>query len=277
MKTTIITITFLLSTAFSLLAQNHSKVLSPDSLGLISENMLHPVDASTAYTFKKGEWAYNQALTPYPSWAWWGVTDFLTIELDFEAWLGGVPSFNLRFALSEQKHLKPAIAFETMYQFLSNEFDLLEDYEYLNINRKGNSWYNRVNLSWEVSKKSYLHLSTGATYSEMLVIENNDTTNYKGNRYSNLISPDFSISIDYRFKKWISLHLTGSYGSTFLYLDNVPLKQQVAIGTRLAPFINDKLGFLRNFRIEIAIISFYFKDADERVGGPIGFIYWQWN
>ncbi|MFW5851471.1 MAG: hypothetical protein ACOCWB_04540 [Bacteroidota bacterium] len=37
---------------------------------LQTEIMLHPADASIRYVLKKGEFIYNQALTPYPNWAW---------------------------------------------------------------------------------------------------------------------------------------------------------------------------------------------------------------
>ncbi len=106
---------------------------SNDKQNLLDETMLHPADNFTAYNFKKGEWAYNQALTPYPSWAWWGITDWLTAELDFEAWLGGVPSFNFRFALKEQNEILPSLAYETMYQYIKNEFDQFHNLDYLNI------------------------------------------------------------------------------------------------------------------------------------------------
>ena len=38
--------------------------------GLRTETMMHPLDGFIGRTLKKGEWIYNQAITPYPSWAW---------------------------------------------------------------------------------------------------------------------------------------------------------------------------------------------------------------
>jgi len=93
--------------------------------------MLHPGDAFTGNVLKKGEFVYNQALTPYPSWAWWGITDRITAELDFECWLGGVPSFNFRLGILKQKHIIPTIAFETMFQYLKNEQDQFHNLNYL--------------------------------------------------------------------------------------------------------------------------------------------------
>jgi len=51
--------------------------------GLLTDTMLHPMDGFTAYTLKQGEIIYNQSpLTlPLPSWAWVGVTDWLTVEI----------------------------------------------------------------------------------------------------------------------------------------------------------------------------------------------------
>lgn len=245
--------------------------------GLKSEIMLHPVDAFTAYTLKKGEWIYSQALTPYPSWFWWGITNNITTELDTECWLGGIPSFNFRFRLLNQRTFIPTVAFETMYQYLPKEIDQLDNYDSLSVKRKGNSWYNRLNLSWEIKKNLYLSVSGGATYSKNLTIDNSDTVNYEGETYNNRVTPDVSAGIDFRVSEWLSLHAAVSYGTTFIYLDNVPRKQQFNVGARFAPFYKHENGILKNFRIELAILTFRFKEVDHLVSGPFGFIYWQWG
>ncbi len=245
--------------------------------GFKSEIMLHPVDAFTAYTLKKGEWIYNQAFTPYPSWFWWGIADNITTELDAECWLGGVVSFNFRFKLLNQKKLFPTIAFETMYQYLPREIDQLDAYDSLSVKRKGNLWYNRLNLSWKIKSNFYLNVSGGATYLGNLTIDNADTVNYTGETYKNRVTPDISAGVDFRAFEWLSLHAAASYGTTFIYLDNVPRKQQFNVGARFAPFYGHKNGMLRNFRMELAILTFRFKEVDHIVNGPLGFIYWQWG
>ena len=93
---------------------------------LQNEILLHPADGFTAYTLKKNEFLYCQSpfTLPFPSWAWWGITDKITAELDLLPLLGGffqepylpVPSLNFRFKLREQNGLVPAVAFETMFQ-----------------------------------------------------------------------------------------------------------------------------------------------------------------
>jgi len=265
----------LLTISNGLYAQQSSD--SPVLSGLQSEIMLHPADASTGYVLKKGEFIYNQALTPYPSWAWWGITDWLTTELDLECWLGGVPSFNFRFGLLKQKTIRPSVSFETMFQYLKDERDQFENLDYLNVNRKGKNWYNRINLSWQISNMWLIHFSGGATYTENIMISNGDTFNEIGKSYKNYLSPDFSASLDYRCRNWISFHSTASYGSTFLYADNIIRKEQLCIASRVAPFINSEKGFLKSFRIELAFLHANFIDAEESITGPIGFLYWQWN
>jgi hypothetical protein len=260
---------------FPIMAQTDSTISLQRSL--FNETMLHPGDAFTGYVYKKGEWGYNQAITPYPSWAWWGITDRITTELDIECWLGGVPSFNFRFGLLKQKSFLPSIAFETMFQYLKNERDQFDNLDYLDVKRQGTNWYNHINMSWKINNNCYLHLAGGATYAEFISISNDDTVNYRGKSFNNIVSPDFSIGIDYRIKKWITLHSTASYGSTFLYADNIVRKQQITIATRIAPFINSNLGFLNSFRIEFALLHANFNDAKESISGPIGFLYWQWD
>ncbi len=266
---------FLLSLLFSdILAQE-------TNIGLINENMLHPLDSYTAYTFHKGEWAYNfPVLGLTPGWMWWGITDWLTTEIDIECLLGGVPSFNFRFALAKQHRIQPALAYETMFQCLFKEINLMEDYDSLRVVRKGSSWYNRLNATWHLSKRLRLHLSLGVTYSEYLLIENSNRPEYFGRRFQDLISPDLSLGIDWRIYKWLSFHSAGSYGTTFIYLDNVPRKYQFTYGFRIAPFLKNRWAILRNFRAEFPAIFFCFPDAKETVSMLIPilpYLYWQWG
>lgn len=251
---------------------------SDTTKSLINETMLHPADAFTGYVYKKGEWGYNQALTPYPSWAWWGITDKITAELDLEAWLGGVPSFNFRIGILKQKDFIPTIAYETMFQYLNREdFDQFHNLDYLNVSRNGLNWYNHINMSWKVGSKYHIHLSGGATYAEYLQISNNDSLNYVGKEFKDLVSPDFSLAFGWRFKDWISFHSSVSYGSTFLYADNIARKQQFVLATRIAPFVKSKKGFFNSFRFELAFLYANFPDANQSIAGPIGFLYWQWD
>jgi len=225
-----------------------------DSLsGLQTDILLHPADGFTAYTLKKNEFVYCQSpfTLPFPSWAWWGITDKITAEIDLLPLIGGlfqephlpVPSLNFRFKLLQQKNWRPEMAFETMFQHLwrpQNQADQTD----LRVERQGgNSWYNRINMSWYNNKKLHFHFSIGLTYTENLLIENKNTMHYKGQFFSKTINPDISASIDYRPKPWLTCHFTTSYGTTFVYLDNIPRKYQVSYGFRVAPFYKNEHGF----------------------------------
>ncbi len=261
-----------------------------DSLkGLQTEIFLHPTDGFTAYTLKKGEIVYNQSpfTFPLPSWAWWGITDNITAEIDLLPLIGGlfqephlpVPSFNFRFKLINQKKLIPTLALETMYQHLWKEITQSDQPNAI-VKRKGNSWYNHLNFSWKINPKLYTHLSIGATYVENLYISNNDSLKLIEQFYPKSFTPDFNISFDYRWKRWISLHATGSHGTTFVYLDNIPKKQQISYGFRIAPFYKNKRGFLRTFRAEFIGYYIYLPDINESIESIIPifpYFYWQWT
>lgn len=262
----------------------------PHSLkGLQIETLLHPADGFTAYTLQKGEFVYNQSpfTLPLPSWAWWGITDNITAEIDLLPLIGGlfqdphlpVPSFNFRFKLINQDGYRPAIAFETMYQHLWNE-EIQSDQPNAVVSRKGNSWYNHFNFSWKLAPKLYTHLSLGATYAENLSFSNNDSLNTIEKFYPKSFTPDINISVDYRTQPWISLHATGSYGTTFVYLDNIPRKQQISYGYRLAPFYKSRWGFLRTFRAEFIGYHIYIPDIKESIESILPvfpYFYWQWT
>ena len=261
-----------------------------DSLkGLQTEIFLHPADGFTAYTLKKGEFVYNQSpfTLPFPSWAWWGITDNITAEIDLLPLIGGlfqepnlpVPSFNFRLKLINQNKLIPSIAFETMYQHLWNE--ITQSYQpNAIVSRKGNSWYNHLNFSWKIISKLYTHLSIGATYVENLYFSNNDSLNLIEKFYPKSFTPDFSLSIDYRWKPWISILATDSYGTTFVYLDNIPRKQQFSYGFRIAPFYKNRWGILRTFRAEFIGYNIYLPDINKSIKSNIPifpYFYWQWT
>lgn len=180
----------------------------------------------------------------------------------------------------EQNGRNPAMAFETMYQHLWLTQNQL-DQENLRVERQGgNSWYGRFNFSWKTNKNLYLHFSAGVTYTENLLIENKDTINYQGEFFNQTINPDVSLNIDWRMRPWISTHLTTSYGTTFIYLDNIPRKYQVSYGFRLAPFYKNKHGILRTLRAEFVGFYMWFPDAQEKLESVVPifpYIYWQWT
>ncbi len=141
-----------------------------DSASLVDENMLHPVDSFTAYTFKAGEVSYNQPpqLFPLPGWIWVGVTDWLSVEIDTLPLIGGmfvyghpVPSVNLRFGLFRDE--KIAVALETMFQYLEEPHDHFEDMPHVRLPARGSRGWGRVNLSWIVTQRLFLHISDGET------------------------------------------------------------------------------------------------------------------
>ncbi len=267
-----------------------STELGPHEGALQTETFLHPMDGFTGFTLKKGEFIYNQSpfTLPLPSWAWWGVTDWLTAEIDFLPLIGGffiephlpVPSFNFRFKIQEGRQgLKPWLAFETMVQYLYKEHKQF-DLENLVIERQGASWYNRLNASFQLTPRTFLHMSGGATYSHRLLIKNKNRTTEKSKLRKDQIFPDASVSFDHRPRPWLTLHLTASYGTTFVYLDNIPNKYQVAYGFRIAPFLKSSEPIFRALRAEFTALYIYFPDANEELFLPIPifpYAYWQWT
>ncbi|MDZ7723641.1 MAG: hypothetical protein U5R06_12770 [candidate division KSB1 bacterium] len=158
--------------------------------GLQDEIMLHPLDANTAYTLKKGEWIYAQSPTnfPVPSWAWVGLTDWLTAEIDFLPLLGGlivephlpIPSLNFRFKILEKNHLIPAVCFETMFQYFYKELNVNEEKDgKVDLIRKGTSSVNQFHLSWNPLANCYIHASTGFIYSHSIHIQSKTTQKRK--------------------------------------------------------------------------------------------------
>ncbi len=254
---------------------------------LQNEIFLHPADAFTAYTLKKGEWTYNQPpfVLPLPGWAMYGITNRITMEIDLLPLVGGffqkphlpVPSVNFRFFLSPQNRWIPAIAFETMYQHLWNEVTQSEKPV---VKRKGNSWFGHFNFSWKISRNFYTHFSAGMSYVENLYFHNGDTIQPREKFYSRSLTPDINLSLDYRIRPWISFHLTASYGTTFVYLDNIPHKRQISYGFRVAPFYRSRKAFFRNFRAEFIGFYIYLPDINAEIKSflPVfPYFYWQWT
>lgn len=274
---------------FHSFAQADSNVFKhKDTLaGLQTEIMLHPADGNTAYTLKKNEFIYVQSpLTlPMPSFGWWGITDRITAEFDFLPILGGLltkphipwPSLNFRFGLRKQNKLIPALAFETMFQYLFDTIDQSNNPFFASW-RQGASWYNHLNASWCIKRVFFIHVSAGATYSQYLQLINKDSVKYQEKTFIEKVTPDLSLSLDYR-KKRISYHATVSYGSTFIGIDNVPRKFQVIYAIRLAPFYKNKFGILRSMRLEWpgVFVSFPTIKAHGYLPVWVPYFYWQWT
>ena len=239
------------------------------------DSVLHPLDGFTANTLDKNEWVFNFPLTP--GWLMWGVTDDITVELDAECWLGGVPSVNARFGLCDQNGVVPALALETMYQYLPDTINLLETFAYLNVRRQGSSLWGRVNMSWALSERVGLHISPGVTWSEELQIDNGDRAEFISYSEDDLVEADFSVGVSWVTADWLSVYGTASSGVTFAYLDNVPSKRQVTGGVRVKPFQGMSSGILRNMGVELGIVSMNFPEVEETLTGPMLYLYWQWK
>lgn len=243
-----------------------------------NENFLHPGDSFSAYTLKQKEISWNIPLVPpSPGFLWFGITDSLTAELDLEANIGGVPSLNLRYGFFYNGRI--AIAVENMYQYVPRklDFDYFEegDGTDISVKRYGSSWYNHLNLSYHPIENLYFHFSLGAVYQKELIIKKRSSTEKE--LFEDKINPDFSFGLDWRVFDSFALLSSISYGSTFIYLDNIPRKTQVTGGFRWAPFIKFNSAFINSFRIEAVWLYIRFHDIDKFITGPSGFIYWQYN
>ncbi len=236
--------------------------------------MLHPMDAFTARTLGRNEWVFNFPLSP--GWIMWGVTDKLTVELDAECWLGGVPSFNARYRIFDGGGCLPSAAFESMYQYLPDTVSLIENCEFLTVRRTGSSWYNRLNMSWRPSRSIAFHLSPGITWSETVEIDNGNSDIFLSYTDENVIEPDFSAGVSWLAGDWFSLHGSYSHGVTFVYLDNVPGKRQLACGTRVEPFHRSSSWFLRRLGAELGVVSISFPRVEQTLTGPVFYLYWQY-
>jgi hypothetical protein len=128
------------------------------------------------------------------------------------------------------------------------------------ISREGPSWFHRVNLSQPLGRL-FLRGAVGFTWAHAITTEGQGAAAGRGRRFENLFSPDAAATLDWRAAAWLSLHLTASYRSTFVYLDNIPRKGELAYDARLAPFYGSRCGFLRTFRVEAAAFTMYFPDA----------------
>jgi len=268
--------------------------------GLQSETMLHPADGFTAYTFRRNEISFNQAigLPGLAAWVWWGATDWLTVEGDIEATVGGVfegphypeVSVDARIKIWRDDERGIAIAYESMLQHLWSRIDQVDEPAAgLVISRRGTSWFHHLNASQRIAPHLFVHLSAGFTFSEDLRIvgsgplyvdQGSGGPDVRRARYHDLVTLDASASLDWRVRPWASLHGTVSTGSTFVYIDNVPRKDELCIATRIAPFYRSRHALLRTFRAELPIFAMYFPDARKAfvLAVPLfPYVYWQWQ
>ena len=256
---------------------------------LKDDSYLHPIDCVTPYTLKKGEWIYAQSIQTlrFPSWAFVGLTDKLTAQIDLLPWLYGafselkkpIPSLNFRYRFNDQKGFIPTIGIEAMFVHF---WDTLQRFETptLTVWENGSYFHLKPSIGYNFKNAFYINLSAGVDYIGELIIQNNDSLNFNSKTFSKSWNPNFSIGFDYRPSNWISYHIGYTYGSTLTYLENVPRKHQLTYGFRIAPFYKNKFGVLRNMRIELLAINGFFPDINAKQIFPIPvfpYFYWQWN
>ena len=224
---------------------------------------------------------------PFPSWAFVGITDNLTAQIDLLPWLYGafsdlkkpIPSLNFRYRFNNQNGIIPTIGIEAMFVHF---WDTLQRFETptLTVWENGSYFHLKPSIGYNFNNKFYINISAGADYIGELIIQNNDSLNFNSKTFSKSWNPNFSIGFDYRPSNWISYHLGYTYGSTLTYLENVPRKHQLTYGFRIAPFYKNKFGLLRNMRIELLAINGFFPDINAKQIFPVPvfpYLYWQWN
>ncbi len=256
---------------------------------LKNDAYLHPIDCVTPYTLEKGEWIYAQSpqTLPFPSWAFVGITDQLTAQIDLLPWIFGafselkrpIPSLNLRYRFNKQKGYVPTIGVEAMFVHF---WDTLQRFETptLTVWENGSYFHFKPSIAYQVKDKWNFNLSAGVDYMGELILQNNDSANFQQKTFNKTWNPNFSVGIDFRPSNWISYHIGYTYGSTLTYLENVPRKTQITYGFRIAPFYKSRIGFFRNFRIELLAINGFFNDIKAQQIFPLPvfpYFYWQWK
>lgn len=281
-------ITLVISILFPLFLSGQTDTIQKTN-SIKDDAYLHPIDCITPYTLKKGEWIYAQSIQtlPFPSWAFVGLTDKLTAQIDLLPWIFGtfselkkpIPSINFRYRFNDQKGIIPTIGVEAMFVHF---WDTLQRFETptLTVWENGSYFHLKPSIGYNFNNEFYINISAGADYIRELIIQNNDSLSINSKTFSKSWNPNFSIGFDYRPSNWISYHLGYTYGSTLTYLENVPRKHQLTYGFRIAPFYKNKLGILRNMRIELLAINGFFPDINAKQIFPVPvfpYFYWQWN
>ena len=213
---------------------------------LIDDSYLHPIDCVTPYTLKKGEWIYAQSIQtlPFPSWAFVGITDNLTAQIDLLPWLYGafsdlkkpIPSLNFRYRFNNQNGIIPTIGIEAMFVHF---WDTLQRFETptLTVWENGSYFHLKPSIGYNFNNKFYINISAGADYIGELIIQNNDSLNFNSKTFSKSWNPNFSIGFDYRPSNWISYHLGYTYGSTLTYFGECSQKTSIDLWISNCPIL----------------------------------------
>ena len=252
---------------------------------LNNDTYLHPIDANTPYTLKRGEWFYAQSYQtlPLPGWAFVGLTDKLTLQLDLTPIIGGffvephypLPSISLRYKIFDQKNIKPTFSIESQFFHIWQSLERFE-VDGINLYQEGSYFHFKTMFGYGLGPL-YLDFSIGFDYINKMWWEKDSIII---NTLTQNLNPNYSVSISYRPSKWISYHIATSYGATLTYFENAPRKRQFSYGVRIAPFYRNRFGILRNMRIELISVNAWFNDIDKYSGFPLPLyplLYWQWE
>jgi len=279
-----ITTYILIFVVFPALLFGQNDTLSKKVNPINDDTYLHPIDANTPYTLKKGEWFYAQSFQtlPLPGWAFVGLTDELTLQLDLTPIIGGffvephypIPSVSLRYKILEQKGAIPTFSIESQFFHIWQSLERFE-VDKISLYQEGSYFHFKTMFGYKI-KALYVNFSIGVDYINKMWWEQD---NIVINTLTKNINPNYSIGISYRPSKWISYHIATSYGATLTYFENAPRKIQFSYGIRIAPFYKNRFGILRNMRIEFISVNAWFNDIDKYSGFPLPLyplFYWQW-
>ena len=273
-----------LFTIFPVLLFGQSDTLNENVNPINDDTYLHPIDANTPYTLKKGEWFYAQSfqILPLPGWAFMGLTDKLTLQLDLTPIIGGffiephypLPSISLRYKIFEQKNIRPTFGIEGQFFHIWQSLERFK-VDKISLYQEGSYFHFKTMFGYKI-KYLYVDFSLGIDYINKMWWEHDHVVI---NTLTQNINPNYSIGISYRASKWISYHIAASYGATLTYFENIPQKIQFSYGIRIAPFYKNRFGILRNMRLELISVNAWFNDIDKYSGFPFPLyplLYWQW-
>lgn len=242
----------------------------------IIEPYLYPAGFPSADTLRKGE-----KFIAANGWGSYGITDRLTLTIDWLLILAGVPAGYVRYKLPfKSKRISHAVEVYGLSLFrFDEEINNIDDIDEFNIWQRGWQGWLHWNTTYRFAQRWRLHASVGATYDTYQRYQVKEDSDFPEDLiYTNYTYFDYGAGFDYSPRRWFRFAANYINGNNFYIFDQNPQKWIIQTSLQFSPFLNWKHGFFKNMRIEL--IGFYvkFPKLNYDAGFPPLFplFMWQW-
>ncbi|MBD3271127.1 MAG: hypothetical protein GF384_01150 [Elusimicrobia bacterium] len=238
------------------------------------EPFLYPGGFPSARVLNK-----NEKLLAANGWLSYGLTERMTVTLDWLLVFVAVPAGYIRYRLPDTtERWHHALEIYGLSFAAYGKVKTIETDEFTVRQKGGQAWLH-WNSTYDITSIFSVHGLLGYTYDTYQLYEPKQDANFSGDKeYTDYFQFDGGAGIEWKAARWAVVSINYIHGNTFYVYDQNPQKWIVQYSIQCAPFLSWRHGFFRNMRIEFSGFYVRFPELDFSEGYPplYPLVMWQW-